>query len=733
MQHEAIFQRLDEYQKKAVLDESEVCVVNAHVGSGKTTVLISKIIYLHETKHVRYEDMIVLTFTNKAANEIKDRLMAMDASIDESALEGFGTFHSVALTLLKRKLPIEKLGYTADFLVIEPDEELDMALQIIFEAKLKIKYKNRLKKRLEKVMNSQDESQRVSSYQDDLFKLVALLKREKVKQNKMTFDDLIQNAIQLLKNHSLNMQWLIIDEVQDSDRLQLAFMQAIKGENTKLFAVGDPNQVIYSWRGSTFNVFYTLINTYQAQELTLPLNYRSSDSILGAARYFLQFGDPLKGTRMAGDQIVIKNHYNAFQEACYLADRLRMLHEEGIPYKEMAVFYRLQSQSEVLEAVFEKNQIPYEVSLKKTIRDIPVLNWLIKLLRFSINPKDMSSGVYVLSHKDYGDKLSEKEANKWVKQRLESPENQENQVHLKNQSPLFEMMRNFVAIFTSPNSELRPDKNSEISLESAINHDMSFVYPSVDSLYHYFELDHHIRPTSATYLVDKEAIYTLLCLIMDYSKESKLPFIEGLKAFINSSALYGVNILKIEIQSDQDTVKLMTLHASKGLEFSHVFITGVNQGLIPLHTRNDLEEEEERRLFFVGMTRAKDYLELSYYTNPDTIRTLSGASRYIQMLPAKWIQNEAVKTETVNLQALKKAIQRAKSENADQAKGVVTDEVISQKTDNEWANNQKPRQVNHKKYGQGTVIHEDEDMITVEFNNYGKKEFIKAFSALDFL
>ena len=365
MQHEASFQRLDEYQKKAVLDESEVCVVNAHVGSGKTTVLISKIIYLHEIKHVRYEDMIVLTFTNKAANEIKERLMAEDASIDESALEGFGTFHSIALTLLKNKLPIDVLGYTTDFLVIEPDEELDMALKIIFEAKLKIKYKNRLKKRLEKAMNVQNESERVSSYQDDFLKLVGLLKQAKVRENKMTFDDLIQNAIQLLKNHRLNMQWVIVDEVQDSDRLQLAFMQAIKDENTKLFAVGDPNQVIYSWRGSTFNVFYTLVNTYKAQELTLPFNYRSSNSILGVARYFLQFGDPLKGTRVEGDQIVVKNHYNAFQEASYLADRLKILHEKGIAYNQIAVFYRLQSQSEVLEAVFEKNEIPYEVSLKK--------------------------------------------------------------------------------------------------------------------------------------------------------------------------------------------------------------------------------------------------------------------------------------------------------------------------------------------------------------------------------
>ena len=358
--------------------------------------------------------------------------------------------------------------------------------------------------------------------------------------------------------------------------------------------------------------------------------------------------------------------------------------------------------------------------LKKTIRDIPVLNWLIKLLRFSINLNDASSGVYVLSHKDYGEKLSEKDAGKWINQNLEGIESRENQEHLKNHCPLFEKMMNFEMTFTS--------------LDSAIHNDLRLVYPSEESLYHYFELDRHIKPTYATYLVDKEAIYTLLSLVIDYGKEHKLPFIEGLKAFINSSALYGVNILKKEIQSDEDTVKLMTLHASKGLEFSHVFITGVNQGLIPLHTRNDLEEEEERRLFFVGITRAKDYLELSYYTNPDTIRTLSGPSRYIQMLPAKLIRNnDFVNTEPVNLQALKKEIQSIKAENVKQEKALLVMDEITEKKETVTEQISMIREVKHKKYGNGTVIHEDDDMITVEFDNYGKKEFIKAFSALDFL
>ena len=124
-------QRLNEYQKAAVFDESSACLVNANVGSGKTTVLITKVMYLHYEKQIPYEQMVVLTFTNKAADEIKERLYALEPEITEEQLWGFGTFHSVCLTMLKKMLPVENLGYTKEFMVMDPDEELGMAEQLI--------------------------------------------------------------------------------------------------------------------------------------------------------------------------------------------------------------------------------------------------------------------------------------------------------------------------------------------------------------------------------------------------------------------------------------------------------------------------------------------------------------------------------------------------------------------------------------------------------------------------
>ncbi|BBF41394.1 ATP-dependent DNA helicase UvrD/PcrA [Lachnospiraceae bacterium KM106-2] len=622
MNYEQYLERLNEYQKMAVYDDSKACLVNANVGSGKTTVLISKIIYLHYAKGVPYESMAVLTFTNKAADEIKERLQAIDDSVSSEQLNNFGTFHSVALSILKNCLAIESKGFTKDFLVVEPEEEIDLAMQLIEENKLVIKYKNRLKKRLEQARMIQDEERKISRYQDDIFTLVTLLKEEKIKQDKMSFTDLIEYANELLQRSDQKPDWIIVDEVQDCDSLQLSFLQQLRKEETSLFAVGDPNQVIYSWRGSECNVFYRLKETYQAKVLSLPINYRSSTTILEAAKCFLQNGGKLSGIRDQGSRIVVNKQYNSFNEACYLAEKIKRLHDEGTAYGDIAIFYRLQSQSKSFEDVFAKEGIPYEVSIKKTIKDIPVLNWLIFVMRYSANPGDQLAAVHALSNKEYGERLTVKKARATIK---------ENQMFL---SPLLDRMSGL---------------NQFCGKEQKV---------SAEKLYEYFEFDSFIRPTSATYQDDKESILRLLTIIGNETEGR--PFMEGLKEFLNTSALYGLPVVDRMVSQQKDAVKLMTLHASKGLEFSYVFITGVNYGLIPLQAKSFEDEEEERRLFFVGITRAKDYLELSYYTNPDFPRTMPGESRFLSMIPPHLLSRDGEELEEVNLHDLKKQIQKVK-------------------------------------------------------------------------
>ena len=710
-------QRLNEYQKAAVFDESSACLVNANVGSGKTTVLITKVMYLHYEKQIPYEQMVVLTFTNKAADEIKERLYALEPEITEEQLWGFGTFHSVCLTMLKKMLPVEKLGYTKEFMVMDPDEELEMAEQLILTYQLKIKYKNRLKKRLE---------QKNSKYQDDIEKLKALLKEEKRRQDKMTFDELLENTCKLVKMSEQKMDdisWIIVDEVQDSDEKQLELIDCLKKPQACFFAVGDPNQVIYSWRGSAFHIFYQLKTKYQATELTLPVNYRSSSEILAVARCFMQQGGTLQGGRESGDKIQIRNMYDPFQEADYLAGRIRELHASGLPYREIAVFYRLQNQSEIFEHVFEKEGIPFEVSLKKTVKDIPVLDWLIKVLRFSVNPKDKSSGIAVLADKRYGLGMSVKEAEKTIdslceirKIQIETPQSEKQKIN----SDIRRQMLGFSQAYFNAQSTTAED------------------------LWNYFSLEDHLHPTTASYVEDRTYVMDFLERMITYQKEQQKNVVEGFSEFLNMASLYGMNILKKEIHNENDTVKLMTLHASKGLEFSHVFITGVNYGLIPLQTKSFEEEEEEQRLFFVGITRAKEHLELSYYTSPGQYRAAPGPSRYLRMIPGNLIEGQEKDRESpaAHLQDLKRQILASRTNQSEHIELQEAGKISECKNpsantgtknlslEDDLVTTQK-RRVRHPKYGTGSVVREDDMMITVDFDDYGEKELMKMFGGLE--
>lgn len=707
-------QRLNEYQKAAVFDESNACLVNANVGSGKTTVLITKVMYLHYEKQIPYEQMVVLTFTNKAADEIKERLYALEPEITEEQLWGFGTFHSVCLTMLKKMLPVENLGYTKEFMVMDPDEELGMAEQLILTYQLKIKYKNRLKKRLE---------QKNSKYQDDIEKLKALLKEEKRRQDKMTFDELLENTCNLVKMSEQKMDdisWIIVDEVQDSDEKQLELIDCLKKPQTCFFAVGDPNQVIYSWRGSAFHIFYQLKTKYQATELTLPVNYRSSSEILAVAHCFMQQGGTLQGGRESGDKIQIRNMYDPFQEADYLAGRIRELHASGLPYREMAIFYRLQNQSEIFENVFEKEGIPFEVSLKKTVKDIPVLDWLIKVLRFSVNPKDKSSGIAVLADKKYGDGMSVKEAEKTI-------------------NILSETRKTQIEILKSENAKSGSDICEKMLEFSKVYASKQVALP--EDLWNYFSLENHLHPTTASYVEDRICVMDFLEHMTTYQKEQQKNVVEGFSEFLNMASLYGTNILKKEIHNENDTVKLMTLHASKGLEFSHVFITGVNYGLIPLQTKSFEEEEEEQRLFFVGITRAKEHLELSYYTSPGQYRAAPGPSRYLRMIPGNLVEGQEKDKESsaTHLQDLKRQILAERGEHRElQEAGKISggkNPSANTGTKNISVGNEtvttEKRRVRHPKYGTGSVVREDDMMLTVDFDDYGEKELMKMFSGLE--
>ena len=716
MKFEEEWSFLNPYQMTAVLDESPACVVNANVGSGKTTVLIAKILYLYQVKQIQPEEMIVLTFTNKAADEIKERLIAKEKFLkkekndEEPRLDGFGTFHSVALWMLREKLEVE------DFTVMAPDEEEDLALTLIAEYGLKIKYKNRLKKRLEQEYQWYLEGRPIPRYKDDLFKLYPIIESEKKKQNKMTFSDLLRVSTLLLKEQDAFIpKWIIVDEVQDSDKMQMEFLEALKGRETKLFAVGDPNQVIYSWRGTGENMFFLLKHRFEAKEYSLPVNYRSNALILGAANRFLQFGSQIRASREKGEKIEIVNYYDPFQEAEELALRIRELKEQGLTYREMAVFYRLRRQADVLAKVFERQGIPYEVSVKKSLHDIPVLNWFVRVLRFCVNPLDEQSGIAAVADKEFGEfGMTRKKAEKIIKEKKLS------------ESLLYEQMTGFQAWVVDNFGKFMKEGEKE------------------QKIFEYFHLKEFLRPTVECYTENVKKIKGFLKQLCSYC--GSIDFRGHLREFLNSSELYGLKMeagekevgAEMNLEDRKDAVQLMTLHASKGLEFDTVFLIGVNPGLIPLHSKNYEQEEEERRLFFVGITRAKNRLELSWYTNPGEPGIAGEESRYLKMIPQELLEGMPDEKERwANLQQLKKEVQeKAQKEVQEKEQKELRQEVKpedQQEQADMRAGIQAVVQVRHPKYGVGVLRSEDDLMVEAEFDGYGVKQFLKAFGEVEII
>lgn len=528
-------EKLNEYQKKAVTTMEKYILLNAAVGSGKTTVLVHKVLYLHFVKNIALEDMIVLTFTRRATEEMKSRIAAFGDEL-VGKMKYFGTFHSVARLILNESEGLSELGYAKDFEVIDNEEASKLLYEIIETGKLKIKYKSKLLKRIEEFKNGKL-LYGVMKNSDDIDELVRQYKNEKIKRNQMDFDDIIDNVIEVLKS-PLNPKWIIIDEFQDTDSRQLRFINNTRGKETSIFVIGDPNQIIYSWRNGTENIFNEFKTLYKPVEMGLPLNYRSTKTIIEAANSFL-YGTSVSGTKDYGNPIKITKHHDAFNEANYIADTIKKLNGQGISFKQIGILYRRQIQLEVLLGVLIKERIPCNLVFKKA-----------------------------------------------------------------------------------------------------------------------------------------------------------LPF-EELESF----------------ESDENGVNLLTLHASKGLEFSHVFIIGANMGNMPLSNKKD-DEPEELRLFYVGITRAKSHLEISYLSKPTIQGFLPYKSTYISMIPRSLLSMEEEENCRKNsLSGLMNLLreERAKKEYAE------------------------VKRAKHPKYGIGVVTYEDDELIKIDFNDYGSKEFSKMFCPIEII
>ncbi|MCB9562260.1 MAG: ATP-dependent helicase [Kofleriaceae bacterium] len=347
-----------------MLADDPVAIVRAQVGSGKTTVLVHKVMYLHLVGGVALDDVAVVTFTNRAADQLIARLEALAGrAITAAERARMGTLHGVAHALLQRTLPVARVGHQPGFAVLDDDARDALYAELVKQHRLRLRGRARLHERL------RAHAGRAAG--DDggpsgaaLTRLAAAIHDAKRARNAMDFDDLIEHATALLGEPDAPPppRWLLVDELQDCEARELALLRRLRGADTRFFGVGDPLQSIYGWRGGCAAMLGRLERELGARRRDLPFSYRSTRTILDGARAALgaqpDADGALRPVRGAGAPIQVRRHHDPLTEAIYLADRVAQLRAGGVPAAAIAVLCRLRVQVEALTPRLIEHGVP---------------------------------------------------------------------------------------------------------------------------------------------------------------------------------------------------------------------------------------------------------------------------------------------------------------------------------------------------------------------------------------
>lgn len=681
------FDRLNMHQRHAVFYPSHNVILSAMVGSGKTTVLIAKIFYLHFIKHIPFSQIVVLTFTNKAAREIKERIAAFLGDVDADINEGlryFGTFHAVARQLLQEQAHLETIGFKPDFSIMDEREKQNLLERLIAQDNLNIKYQNKITKRWRKYLQTGETMMGNMKNEDDLALLVSLAQAEKKRINTMDFDDLITLCNRLLEENACAApQWIIVDEFQDCNDEQLQLIENIKGKTTQLFVVGDQNQSIYGWRGSKEHLFEETQERWQTTWMELPQNYRSTKTILTAAETLLRADQgALIATRQEGSPIDLVRHFDDQQEAYYIREQLLALQKDGVMLNTVAILFRTHQQIGILETVLEQASVPYQLVKRADLHEDPALAFLLNICKACINPNDFDACLSLVCDSTFG-------------------------VLKRSQSAIRQLH--------SSAEECSALKAMQLFLEKQKVPSLAFIHflkkvesfgqdfliqetTTVQEFMGYLGINDLLKPTSIHYTDYLASIAEAWSQLVRYmQKQGWGEQVSSFATAIGQVVLEGTFQINDRIKEEGQGVHLLTIHASKGLEFDRVYIAGANTGIIPLtqHQRGSENIQEERRLLFVAMTRGKNHVEIGWHAQP-TMRNADGSPSYfLNNIPESLLHRRTAKDQTPVVKA------------------------------DEWAVGMA---ITHKKYGSGTITTVDDKALTCTFASVGEKMFSRAFA-----
>lgn len=737
----SIYDTLNAEQKEAVLHTEGPLLILAGAGSGKTRVLTHRIAYLIEEKGVNPWNILAITFTNKAAGEMRERVDKIVGFGSESIW--VSTFHSMCVRILRRY--IDRLGYDTNFTIYDTDDQKTLMKDVCKMLQIDTKiYKERMF--LSEISSAKDELVTPEEYElnaagDYVKGKVAQVYKEYEKQlkanNALDFDDLLLKTVQLFQTqadvldyYQERFRYIMVDEYQDTNTVQFQLIRLLAQKHKNLCVVGDDDQSIYKFRGANIQNILSFEKVFEdARVIKLEQNYRSTANILNAANAVIRHNTGRKDKTLwtdndEGEKIGFRQFDTAFDEAEYIVDDIRKgCANKGFTYSDYAVLYRTNAQSRMFEEKFVTANIPYKIIggvnfyARREIKD------LLSYLKTIDNGKDDLAVRRIINvpKRSIGLTTVNRVQENALERDISFYDALRSADLIGNIGRSLPKIDSFVALI-----EHFKEQAEKISL-SQLMEEIIEMTGYIDSLEAENEIEAQTRIENIEELKNKIVAYEESC-------EDEKPTLSG---FLEEVALVAdVDTL----DENSDYVVLMTLHSAKGLEFPNVYLAGMEDGLFPSYmtiTADDpMEIEEERRLCYVGITRAKKHLTLTSARR----RMVHGEtqynklSRFLKEIPLDLLDTGNIVEK--NTMEVPKQTAYAQAKHTFRTKAFVTSKPIKQfgTASGEGPGYDVGDRVKHMKFGEGIVtamtVGGRDYEVTVQFDTVGIKKMFATFAKL---
>ncbi|MES2528577.1 MAG: UvrD-helicase domain-containing protein [Bdellovibrionota bacterium] len=740
---------LNPSQKEAVLVTDGPVMILAGAGSGKTRTLVARIQYLLEDKNVSPFQILAVTFSNKAAREMRERL-ALNTQMNIGALQ-VTTFHSFCARVLRMEATY--LGLSKNFTIYDDGESNSIIKALMGKHGINQKELSpyTISAFIDGLKNlgyytGLPRNEDVEKFAEDkrLFQLFLEYEAELHRSNAVDFGGLITGVIQLFKNfpevlkkYQQKFKYVLVDEYQDTNRAQFQLIQLLSELHRNVCVVGDEDQSIYSWRGADIGNILNYDNVFPDSKLIkLEQNYRSSKRIIEAASHVISRNLARKGKNMwtdndEGTEIQIVECRDDRAEAEYVASQIKKLAQDGVSLKDVAVFYRNNSLSRVIEDALRKEKFPYRVVAGIKFYDRKEVKDLISYMRVVVNKKDSLAFTRIINTPARG-------VGTTSLRKLEDES-------VRLQLSLFELVEKI----TEDHSEFKHLGLSGKVL-SALNQFTQLIH-EVQVL----EENNHSPTFSYEKLLNESGYYEFLRADKSYEGAARLENLEELMSAVKQfeqsepepTLVKFLENITLDTSTDenapQDQVSLMTVHGSKGLEYPYVFVIGNEENVFPSFKSLEVGPsaiEEERRLFYVAMTRAMKQLTMTFAQGRMLWGSLkfNGPSQFLHEIPSEYYNwgffqtgsNKKPASHDYGAPAYDDFNQSSSYGNDDEAEKVYQ----RKQTIAKLSNYPSGSKIIHALYGEGTILDSEglgqDEKVTIQFRDGMRKKFMVKFAPL---